>query len=152
MKNAKKFLSLLIAIGLVVLGNVQAFGQEWSEDQKQILQMEIEYWDSLKNKNIDEYTGLWHKDAIAWPHYARGPIGKEGVVNRVIPVIQFITSYDLNPQAINVFGNFAVIYYRYNWTAPDGAKVTGRIGHFWMKQDGKWQIIGGYSGGANTQE
>ena len=111
MKNATKILSLLIAVGLVVFGSVQAFGQEWSEDQKQVLQMEIKYWDSLKNKNLDEYTGLWHKDVIAWPHYAKSPIGKEGIVNSVIPWYQFVTSYDLNPQAINVFGNSAAIYY-----------------------------------------
>lgn len=152
MKNATKFLSLLIALGLVVFGNVQAFGQEWSEDQKQVLQMEIKYWDSLKNRNLDQYTGLWHKDVIAWPHYAMSPIGKKEVVDSVIPWYQLVTSYDLNPQAINVFGDFTVIYYRFSCTAPDGTKWTGRIGHFWMKQGGKWQIIGGYSSRGSTQE
>ena len=34
MENATKFISLLIVIGLASFGNVQAFQQEWSAEQK----------------------------------------------------------------------------------------------------------------------
>ncbi|CAB1080694.1 hypothetical protein D1AOALGA4SA_8372 [Olavius algarvensis Delta 1 endosymbiont] len=152
MEIATKFISLLIVIGLALFGNVQAFQQEWSAEQKEVLEMEIKYWDSLKKADLDEYMELWHKDVIAWPHYAKEPIGKATLIQSVRPWYQLVTSYDLNPQAINVLGNFAAIYYRFSWTALNGTKWTGRIGHFWMKQDGKWQIIGGYSGGGSTQE
>ncbi|HUL29787.1 MAG TPA: hypothetical protein VLZ03_04970, partial [Thermodesulfobacteriota bacterium] len=61
-------------------------------------------------------------------------------------------SFDLKPLAINIIdGKFAVIYYQVSWTNPNNQiAFSGRIGHFWMKEDGKWQIIGGYSGGSTA--
>ena len=152
MKNSTKLFVALFGISLLFFGGVQAFGQEWSAEQKEVLQMEIKYWDLLKEKNLKGYMELWHKDFIGWPHWSPKPAGRDGIEKGTLPWYQYVTSYEIKPEAINIFDKFGVIYYRSSWTDPGGGKHTGRIGHFWIKQDGKWLIIGGYSGGANTQE
>ncbi len=152
MKYSTKLMVAIFGISLLLFGGVQAFGQEWSAEQKEVWKMEVAYWDLLKEGNLKGYMELWHKDVIAWPHWAPKPIGTQGLEKGTIPWYQFVRSYDLKPQAINIFDKFAVIYYRFSWTAPDNRSFSGRIGHFWMKQDGKWQIIGGYSGGSSTAE
>ena len=151
MKYSTKLMVALFGISLLFFGGVQAFGQEWSAEQKEVWQMEIKYWDLVKEKNLKGYMGLWHKDFIGWPHWAPKPAGKDGIEKQVITWYTFVESYDLKPEAINLFDRFAIIYYRFSWTGPMGT-WSGRIGHFWIKQDGKWQIIGGYSGGSSSAE
>jgi hypothetical protein len=151
MKYSTKLMVALFGISFLLFGGVQAFGQEWSAEQTEVLQMEVAYWGLLKGGNLKGYMELWHNDVIAWPHWALKPVSKDGLEKGTIPWYQRVRSYDLTPQAINIFGNFAVIYYRYNVTISENT-LSGRIGHFWMKQDGKWQIIGGYSGGGTTAE
>jgi len=152
MKYSKKLWVVLLGISLLFFGGVQAFGQEWSAEQKEAWQMEIKYWDLLKAADLKGYMELWHKDFIGWPHWAPKPAGKNGIEKGTLPWYQYVKSYELKPEAINLFDKFAMIYYRFSWPAPDGRNITGRIGHLWIRQDGKWQIIAGYSGGANTNE
>ena len=152
MKKSTILVAVLFGISLLFFVGVQAFGQEWSAEQKEVLQMEIKYWDLLKEKNLKSYMELWHKDFVGWPHWSPKPTGRDGIEKGTRTWYQYVTSYDLIPEAINIFDKFAVIYYRFSWTATDGGNISGRIGHFWIKQDGKWLLIGGYSGGANTQE
>lgn len=154
MKYSTKLFLALFGISFLFFGGVQAFGQEWSAEQKEVWKMEITYWDFFKEGDIKGYMELWHKDVIAWPHWAQKPVGKEALekATAVAPWFKLL-SYDLKPLAINIVGNFAFIYYRFNNNVrADNQISSGRIGHIWMKQDGKWQIIGGYSGGSNTKE
>ena len=152
MKYSTKLIAVLFGISLLFFGGVQAFGQEWSPEQKEVLKMEVKYWDLLKEKNLKGYMVLFHKDFIGWPHWSPKPVGRDGIEKGTLPWYQYVTSYDLKPEAINIFDKFGVIYYHINWIATDAGTISGRMGHFWIKQDGKWLIIGGYSGGANTLE
>jgi hypothetical protein len=96
---------------------------------------------------------LWHKDFIGWPHWAPQPVGKD-ILEKVTAGQPWFkaSSCDLKPLAIKIVENFAFIYYRFRYVGGDNVNYSGRIGHIWMKQDGKWEILGGYSGGGNTQE
>ena len=148
MKYSTKLLVALFGISLLFFGGAQAFGQEWSAEQKEVWKMEIAYWDFLKEGDIKGYMKLWHKDVIAWPRWAPKPVGKEVLEKKNAGKPWFkLLSYDLKPLAINIVGNFAFIYYRYNNVQVNNQISSARIGHIWMKQDGKWQIIGGYSCG-----
>jgi hypothetical protein len=152
MKYATRLMVVLFGISLLFFGGIRAFGQEWSTEQKEVLKMEIAYWDFFKEGNIKGYMELWHKDVIAWPHWAKNPIGKEILEKWAGGPWFKLLSYDLKPLAINIFSNFAIIYYRVDSVGVENKNYSTRIGHFWMKQDGKWQIIGGYNGGGCTSE
>jgi hypothetical protein len=59
MKYSTKLLVAFLGISLLFLGGIQAFGQEWSAEQKEVWQMEIKYWDLLKEGNLKGYMELW---------------------------------------------------------------------------------------------
>ena len=99
MKYSKKLLVVLFGIGFFFFGGVQAFGQEWSAEQQEVLKMEVTYWDLLKEGNLKGYMELWHKDVIAWPNWAPNPIGREGLEKGTIPWYKFVRSYDLTTLA-----------------------------------------------------
>ena len=144
MKHSKKVMVALLGISILFFGGVQAFGQEWSAEQKEVLKMEITYWDYFKEGDIQRYMTLWHKDVIAWPSWSPKPVGKEALEKGTAGKPWFkLSSYDLKPLAINIFDNFAIIYSRVNQVRGENQVSSARIGHFYMKQDGKWQIIGG---------
>ena len=126
-------------------GDRKTFEQQWSTEQKEILKMEVAHWDFLKAGDLKGYMELMHKDVMAWPSSEPKPVGREGIEKGTITWYKFVRSYDLKPQAIIIFDKFAVIYYRISWTAPDNRTFPARVGHIWMKQDGKWQMIGGLS-------
>ena len=113
--------------------------------------MEVAYWELFKAGDLKEYMELWHRNVIAWPHWSPKPLGKEMLEIETKPWLK-VLSYDLKPLAINIFDNFAVIYYRVNTVRVGNQNSSARIVHFWMKQDGKWQIIGGVSSGSSTKE
>ena len=56
-----------------------------------------------------------------------------------------VDSFDLEINAIRVFDNFAVTQY-YAMIISLEKPITLRISHTWMKQDGKWVIIGAVHG------
>jgi hypothetical protein len=45
----------IFGISLLLFGGVQAFGQEWSAEQKEVWKMEVAYWDLLKEGNLNAY-------------------------------------------------------------------------------------------------
>jgi ketosteroid isomerase-like protein len=146
MKYSTKLLMALFGVSLLFSGGVQASGHEWSAEQKEILKMEVTCWDYYKEGDIKGYMTLWHKDFIGWPHWTPKPVGKEAIEREITGQSWFkALSYDLKPEAINIFGNFAVIYYRISYVGAAQRQYSARFVHFWMKQGGRWQIIGGSS-------
>jgi ketosteroid isomerase-like protein len=130
----------------MVSAGVQTIGQDWSAEQKEVWKMEIASWESFKAGDLERYMELWHKDAMAWPHWSEKPIGKEMIEVGSRPLAKFL-GYDLKPLAINIFDKFAVVYYLVTSFRGDNVNRSRRIVHFWMKQDGNWRLIGGTSSG-----
>lgn len=114
-------------------------GHEWSIAQKEVWKFVIAFWDCLKDGNQNGAKELLHGDWLYWPYYSWEPIRKEQ--DQEHPA----GSYDLKPQAIVILDNYAVIFYRFAVSSH-----TGRSGSILMKQEGKWQFIGGYTGGDST--
>ncbi len=52
-----------------------------------------------------------------------------------------IVSYELEPQEVKVFDNFAIVQYSLKYTVF-GKDFNQRVMTTWMKQNEKWQIIG----------
>ena len=60
-------------------------------------------------------------------------------------------SYNFKPVAIKIYKDFAVIYGHIIVFDKNGVKIAaGRIGHFCVKQGGKWLMIASYSGGSSA--
>lgn len=131
----------------MVDAGTQTLGKDWSEDQKEVWKMEIASWEAFKTGDLEGYMELWHKDAVAWPHWAETPINKEKIEEGSRPLTKFL-GYDLKPLTIKIFDNFAVAYYLTTAFRANNISRKRRITHFWMNQGGKWRLIGGTSSDA----
>ncbi len=144
MNKWRKMLMFLFVFTFI-FGAVQGFGQISSADQKDVWKKEETFHESFKNGDLKGHMALWHKDAQLWPHSAEGPQSKLSVENYYESQVKFkIDSYKLGWPTINIFGNTAIVYFDvtiegYLREPPYSARVI----HIWMKQDNKWQLIGG---------
>jgi len=151
MKLSKKLIVILSILCLGVFSILMAFCQEWSETEKEIWNNEKTYIESRMKGNIESMAAMWHENFVGWPSWAEQPVKKEFGINAIKERFSQakLVSFELKPAAIEVFGDVAINHYFLIgiWQDSEGneVKATTRIMHTWMKQDGKWKIIGGMS-------
>jgi hypothetical protein len=148
-------IKILMALMIITFLNLSgaALGEDRSAEKKEIWGLETAYWEYIKKGDASGFNTLWHKDAVFWPQGLSTPIGKGAVEKLMIdqPGFKFLT-YSLNLQGISFFENIAIVYYWYNLITTDKLIHSGRMEHIWIKQEGQWQIIGGFSGGSTMRE
>ena len=98
------------------------------------------YWELWQKEGAEQLTDLIHKEAAIWGAVAMFP----GV--RIHSGLQdglgtIIDSFELNPYQIKTFTNVAIIQYESKGNFL-GKPFRLRCTEIWMKQDGKWKIIG----------
>jgi uncharacterized protein (TIGR02246 family) len=131
--------------------------QIWAQtDEDQIWKNEKAYLDFLKMKDSEGMVSLWNEDGIGWPASTPLPSGDKESRKAYLDGLfsqTDILAYEFNHKVIKVFGDAAIVHYILYWTVkdPEGKeeKLKTRITHTWMKQDGKWKIIGGMSSELN---
>jgi ketosteroid isomerase-like protein len=108
--------------------------------------------------DLDKYLTLWHADVVGWPSVNSAPAGKDQISDWLTDHAKkglTIKSYDLEPLAIKVTDNVAVVHYRvkYSWVDNEGKETPARsrITHTWIKTPEGWQIIGGMSAPVDAQ-
>ena len=132
-----------------------ADGQNWSEEQKEILKLAVQLFELFLAKNLSDIMKLYHEDYLGWGAGDPKPIGKMELESGWKSMFENfpITSYELKPMAIKIFKDIAIIYTRYTVVVGmDGNNYTGRMGKFCVKQGGKWQIIADYNGGSSVDD
>jgi len=128
-------------LSLALFWGSQAFGQEWSATQKEILRMEKAWWESLKKGDVDRCNTLVHKDGVFWFYTTKEPVNKTEFTMYMDH--ERIDSFEIKLPVVKVISNVAIVQYCYSYTTrviPDVA-YPGRLIHIWMKKDGKWQMI-----------
>ena len=121
-----------------------ASGRGWSEDQRDIWDLEEKYWAYLKNTDIEGYKDLLHQDSLPWPSGSYLPVIKPQTILYIKRWFKFdpILSYELEPHAIQIIHNVAVVCYSYEFKGEKHSD-NGRITHTWLRQNGIWKMIGG---------
>ena len=133
----------LLVTGIAIFWSLQAFGAEFSEAQKEIWNLEIEYWESIKNADVKTHKNLLHDNLVSWRSNNSEPENKP----REIKTIRFwasvytLKSYEIEPLAIQLFDNVAIVCYYYKFTG-NNLSDSGRVIHTWMKQNDTWYLIG----------
>jgi len=82
---------------------------------------------------------FYHKDCAVQFHGDTKPIGKSTIKDTRARLLK---SVELEPLGVRIIGNVAVTHYYYKGIGQYHNYV-GRATRTWMKQNGKWQIIGG---------
>jgi ketosteroid isomerase-like protein len=137
-----KIIVSLLFIGIAVFWSLQAFGAEFSEAQKEIWNLEIKYWESIKNADVETHKNLLHDNLVSMRSRTSEPDNKAVEMAHNFQVVAYtLKSYEIEPLAIQLFNNVAIACYYYKFT---GTKVSdsGRVTHTWMKQNDTWYLIG----------
>ena len=143
--------SMILAVGLFTLaGSTPLKAQSMTAAEREVWAMEELYqkfWEDLDD--LDGYMELWHEDYLGWLGGYKTPINKEGIREFFRRgMIDGWTTTNYRNEGVERFGDFAVTYYSisgYRGSRRSGDGDWWRVTHYWTKESGKWQIIGGMS-------
>ena len=121
--------------------------------KNEVWQLEENYWQYVKNKDLKSYLTLWDENFIGYP--STNVIGnKDHITDWITEMYKDKTGtfkYELTRKVENVFGEIVIVLYDVAHSFTDdkreAKKSTFKITHTWKKNDKGWLIIGGM--GAN---
>ena len=154
-RNVLAFLFLGVAAGSVQsAADPITVSPPESDSVSQVWGREADYWQFVKEGDVENYVSLWHDRFIGWPCGQDHPKRKVSIGDWVREVRDKHIQVDstLTREGAEDFGNVVVVHYRFTRvdTYPDG-KVEGKgkgskITHTWMRVGDSWLIIGGMCG------
>jgi ketosteroid isomerase-like protein len=144
--------SILIILCLTLFSSTQLFGQEWSEEQKEVWKTVETYADLAAKGDVEGFLDHFHDDFSGWINSMALPTNKS--TRRKFISHNWKTTktlvQDLQPVGINIFDNVAIVQYYYSEVLKDaeGKEIneSGRWTDILMKQGDKWIIIGDHGG------
>ena len=134
---------------LLLIGSSDVVAQNMTAAEREVWAMEQSYqsfWNDLND--LDGYMELWHENYLGWPGGYKNPINKQGIREFFRRgIIDGWTTTNYENEGVERFGDYAVTYYSISGYRGSGrGKGDGdwwRVTHYWTKEAGKWQIIGG---------
>jgi ketosteroid isomerase-like protein len=143
---------------LLVVFVATVFGQEATNDESQVWNLEKAYWEYVKANDLEKYRALWHENFLGWPFVSSAPLRKDHITDWItVNTLKGVRlqSYSIEELGIQVTGDIAVTQYRIkmNWAKEAGAETKNdvmRITHTWIRTDRTWEIIGGMSAPVNA--
>lgn len=137
-----------ITISLIVsFFTYPIYGEELSEEQKEIWKMEEKFWDTWNKEGADVLKAFYHKEAIIWGSNLAWPqdsafTSNSGYYYAGSHGDNPIESFKLTLHEIKHFGNVSVVQYDAEVISFLKKQHKFRISNSWLKQDGKWVILG----------
>lgn len=125
--------------------------QAQGDAEQFIWQQESRYIQAFRDADHKSVMALWHNNFLGWPQMEKKPISKQQ--GRTFLNRWYRKSgqweFAIEPQSIQITNDIAITQYLLKtWSAKKSnsqrIKVS-RIVHTWLKQDGKWKIMGGMS-------
>jgi len=147
----RRDLSMLFRSAIVLWSAVGLVASVAVAQEDVVWEMEEAYWRYVKAGEVDKYISLWHEDFVGWPCSTLQPSRKANIGGWVREIRDkgIKVTYELRREAVQYFGEVAVVHYATPlvYEYPDG-RITGegellKFTHTWMKVKGQWQIIGG---------
>jgi len=145
------FLKCSVVVFIALIATTTAFTQEWTKAQKEVWQIVEDGWTKWKANDIQGTTAYVHEKYQGWNDQLPLPITKERVIQQYQEMKDNFTInyFSLNPARIVITENAAVVdyYYWYEATYTRGEKkelleLRGQNAEFYVKEDGKWLLLG----------
>ena len=135
---------MFVGVGLPYIQAAQH--QSRPDVEKEIWQLEESYWGFWIRGDIESYLALLHEDFLGWPYLLEEPADKRNAQENFIAEKK-PHRHELKPVAVGIISNVAVVHYLISFKNEDGKTIGNRyrVIHTWLKQHGKWQIVGGMS-------
>jgi hypothetical protein len=142
---------MLLLVFTVGLACPLLAAEKWTAEQQEVLAFEQKLWGLNKPEQMNEAMAMFHPDYIGWSY------------NRAVPAktlqqwwdygykVSETIVWEIDPLAIQVYGNFAFIHYYYRTVVhnkqKDEDKVeNGRWTDILVKENGKWLLVGDHGG------
>ena len=144
--------SILIVLCITLLCSAQLFGQEWSEEQKEVWKNVETYLDLRVKGDLEGFMDYIHDDYSGWSIHDPLPGNKASARKFLTHIFEVkkILVQDLQPVAIKVHSDVAIVHYYYSRILTDvegkEKSVNGRWTDILMKQGDKWVMIGDSGG------
>lgn len=128
-------------------------------DEDKVWQLEHSYWEYVKALDVAGYRSLWHEDFVGWPSTEPMPLRKDHIADWLSSDIaeqNTLKCYKLEPAAITVVDNVAVVHYHLTerWADKSGKSEpprTIKVTHTWLRTKDSWQIVGGMAAVVKTE-
>lgn len=141
---------ILIVLCITLLGSTQLFGQEWSEEQKEVWAAIEKGWELGAKGDMEGMRPLMHDDCSIWNQMAPLPWDNEtgdkfwsyNLNQKKLKVL----IYYIKPAEINIFDNVAIVHYFWFQTTKikdeKEKNDSGRTTSILMKEEDNWLFIG----------
>lgn len=121
-----------------------------SPQEQAVWKLEHQYWEYVKNFDLDGYRTLWENNFVGWPQSSPTPVRKAHITDWIMAHKGERLSYQLQPAASETWGENLVITHYWVTAAWNANSLKlppqrTRITHTWMRTKLGWQIIGGMS-------
>ena len=150
MKTLLNFSAITFVL-IAFLGMSTLTAQEWTKEQKEVWNEVEQMWENWKAGDLDAAFANVHEKYLGWNDEMPLPVTKAEWVEPMKEYISKVTNRDYyaSPARILVIGNAAVVHYYYqmSWIYDDGDQkkpqsYKGKWSEFFIKEGGKWMLIG----------
>jgi len=119
--------------------------------EEQIWALEKAYFTKLYKADYEGVLALVHDQFLGWPGNIPGPIDKEKSARFMKQLITkpIECTIEIEREGIRILDKVALTQYIIRVNYSNNKKVakiqTSRITHTWIKEGGKWKLLGGMS-------
>ena len=139
--------SILVCVFIVISG-FQAFGEEWSAEQKEVWEAVERHWEFFKKGDMEALRSNFHDKVLDLWGDNPTPLNRDQIEsgNKVLIGYYVYTYIDLKPVAINVVNNVANVFYIYKRESKNREYLQrGRTMTTMVKENNQWIIVGRFS-------
>jgi ketosteroid isomerase-like protein len=136
----------IIILGIILLLNSKAFGQEWTAEQKEVWEVVEADYELFKQGDLEGILESRHDDVAILYGNKPIPYGKEMLSSNYKAWFDYDkpVSFELEPLAIKIIGNVVSVFYTYKFSGKI-LSGSGRAMKTWIKQDNRWILINSHS-------
>jgi ketosteroid isomerase-like protein len=139
--------SLLIVLCITLLGSAQLFGQEWSDEQKEVWATVESGWQAWIDGDISEIQSFRADDYRGWDESSQAPRTLKEFKAWAERWIQKnkLVLFHISPVAIDIHGDIAIVFFSFQLVSEhkDGSEqdLKGNAIDIYRKINDKWLLI-----------
>lgn len=136
--------SILVCV-FIVVSSFQAFGEEWTAEQKEVWEMVELFWEIAKQGDTKSLMANYYTmDSYEWWASEEIPLGKKEAKPKLQQWFSYAKpdSYELHPKNIHIVGDVAIVFYSHSWKGSNIVESARQIDTY-VRNENKWKFMGG---------
>ncbi len=144
--------SAILTLAISAICPLVVHGQQWSPAEQEVWDSVESYWQCFANGDAECFLAYLHDDFSGWTNTHALPRDKEDM-SQYLPLgfeVSETLLHDVDPVAVKVHGDVAIVHYYYSRTFADGSGTrhtdTGRWTDILLKQGDRWVMVADHGG------